>query len=128
MPRFSARIRPGGKIHLPRPILIALGWVPGEAMEVTIEIRGNRLFVAKKPAAGEAKLSRFKARLAERLRRLRLGSEDADWNAAWGGEERDRLTHEALADVDAGRVIDHQAVRFGGPPFICSVDDHVDLQ
>lgn len=26
-------------------------------------------------------------------------------------EERDRLTHEALADVDAGRVIDHQAVQ-----------------
>ena len=25
-------------------------------------------------------------------------------------EERDRLTHEALADVDAGCVIDHQAV------------------
>lgn len=26
-------------------------------------------------------------------------------------EERDRLTHEALTDVDAGRVIDHQAVQ-----------------
>lgn len=26
-------------------------------------------------------------------------------------EERDRLTHEALADVDADRVIDHQAVQ-----------------
>jgi len=26
-------------------------------------------------------------------------------------EERDLLTHEALADVDAGRVIDHQAVQ-----------------
>ena len=26
-------------------------------------------------------------------------------------EERDRLTHEALADVDAGHVIDHQAVQ-----------------
>lgn len=26
-------------------------------------------------------------------------------------EERDRLTHEALADVDAGRIIDHQAVQ-----------------
>jgi len=26
-------------------------------------------------------------------------------------EERDRLTLEALADVDAGRVIDHQAVQ-----------------
>ncbi|MCH4089651.1 CopG family ribbon-helix-helix protein [Acetobacter sp.] len=26
-------------------------------------------------------------------------------------EERDRLTREALADVDAGRVIDHNAMR-----------------
>lgn len=26
-------------------------------------------------------------------------------------DERNRLTHEALADVDAGRVIDHQAVQ-----------------
>jgi len=26
-------------------------------------------------------------------------------------EERERLTREALADVDAGRVIDHQAVQ-----------------
>ena len=26
-------------------------------------------------------------------------------------EERSRLTHEALADVDASRVIDHQAVQ-----------------
>ncbi len=26
-------------------------------------------------------------------------------------EERSRLTHEALADVDAGRVIDHQSVQ-----------------
>lgn len=25
-------------------------------------------------------------------------------------EERDRLTREALADVDAGRVLDHQAI------------------
>lgn len=26
-------------------------------------------------------------------------------------EERDRLTHEALSDVDAGAVIDHQTVQ-----------------
>ena len=33
--------------------------------------------------------------------------------AAWidQEEERTRSTHEALADVDAGRVIDHQAVQ-----------------
>jgi predicted transcriptional regulator len=50
--------------------------------------------------------------LAERLERSH------DWIvdqalAAWveQQEERRRLTLEALADVDAGRVIDHQAVR-----------------
>ncbi|TPK95271.1 ribbon-helix-helix protein, CopG family [Mesorhizobium sp. B2-4-12] len=31
--------------------------------------------------------------------------------SAWVEEERQRLTLEALADVDAGRVIDHQAVQ-----------------
>ncbi len=33
--------------------------------------------------------------------------------SAWLGqeEERERLTREALADVDAGHVIDHQAVQ-----------------
>jgi predicted transcriptional regulator len=31
-----------------------------------------------------------------------------DWNA--NADERDQLTQEALADVDAGQVIDHQAV------------------
>ena len=33
--------------------------------------------------------------------------------AAWidQEEERSRLTHEALTDVDAGHVIDHQAVQ-----------------
>ena len=30
-----------------------------------------------------------------------------DWNA--NADERDQLTQEALADVDAGQVIDHQA-------------------
>ncbi|MGK6320100.1 CopG family ribbon-helix-helix protein [Sphingomonas sp. DT-204] len=37
--------------------------------------------------------------------------------AAWveQEEERDRLTREALADVDAGRLIDHQS--------ICAWDD-----
>ncbi len=29
----------------------------------------------------------------------------------WQEEERSRLTREALADVDAGRVIEHQAVQ-----------------
>ncbi|MGO1502031.1 MAG: CopG family transcriptional regulator [Marinobacter sp.] len=32
----------------------------------------------------------------------------ADWNAC--ADERDQLTQEALANVDAGQVTDHQAV------------------
>ncbi|MBT9160591.1 MAG: hypothetical protein DDT26_01878 [Dehalococcoidia bacterium] len=34
-------------------------------------------------------------------------------------EERDRMTREALADVDAGRVVDHQAVQAWADSF-CS--------
>lgn len=50
--------------------------------------------------------------MAERLERSR-GWVVKQALAAWVAqeEERDRLTHEALADVDAGRVIDHQAVQ-----------------
>lgn len=44
---------------------------------MTIEITGNRLFVTKKPAAGEAKLASFKARLAERLREAKYA--DRQW-------------------------------------------------
>lgn len=50
--------------------------------------------------------------LAERLERSRgwvVKQALSSWIAQ--EEERDRLTHEALADVDAGRVIDHQAVQ-----------------
>ena len=56
--------------------------------------------------------------LADRLDALAARSERSrGWIvkqalAAWvdGEEERHRLTLEALADVDAGRVIDHQSV------------------
>jgi predicted transcriptional regulator len=50
--------------------------------------------------------------LADRLDRSRgwiMKQALASWIAQ--EEERDRLTLEALADVDAGRVIDHQAVQ-----------------
>jgi predicted transcriptional regulator len=50
--------------------------------------------------------------MAERLERSR-GWIIKQALSAWidQEEERERLTQEALADVDAGRVIDHQAVR-----------------
>ena len=50
--------------------------------------------------------------LADRLERSRgwiMKQALSSWVAQ--EEERDRLTQEALADVDAGRVIDHQAVQ-----------------
>lgn len=50
--------------------------------------------------------------LADRLERSRgwiMKQALSSWIAQQ--EERDRLTQEALADVDAGRVIDHQAVQ-----------------
>jgi predicted transcriptional regulator len=51
-------------------------------------------------------------KLAERLERSR-GWVVKQALSAWidQEEERHRLTLEALADVDAGRVIDHQAVQ-----------------
>ncbi|MDA3922626.1 MAG: ribbon-helix-helix domain-containing protein [Salinisphaera sp.] len=51
-------------------------------------------------------------KLAERLERSRgwiMKQALSSWIAQ--EEERDRLTHEALADVDAGRVIDHASVQ-----------------
>lgn len=50
-------------------------------------------------------------RLADRLERSRgwiVEEALSTWIAQQ--EQRDRLTYEALSDVDAGRVIDHQAV------------------
>jgi len=50
--------------------------------------------------------------LADRLERSRgwiMKQALSAWIAQ--DEERDRLTHEALADIDAGRIIDHQAVQ-----------------
>lgn len=51
-------------------------------------------------------------RLAERLERSR-GWIVKQALTAWVDqeEERERLTREGLADVDAGRVVDHDAVR-----------------
>ena len=50
--------------------------------------------------------------MAERLERSR-GWIMKQALSAWldQEEERERLTREALADVDAGRIIDHQAIQ-----------------
>jgi len=49
--------------------------------------------------------------MAERLERSKNWIVKQALSAWLNQEERSRLTREALADVDAGRVIDHQAVQ-----------------
>ncbi len=68
----------------------------------------NKVLTAHVPTAMAEKVDQ----VAERLERSR------NWIikqalGAWleQEEERERLTREGLADVDAGRVIDHQAVQ-----------------
>ena len=68
----------------------------------------TRVLTAHVPSGLAAKVDR----LAEQLDRSR-GWVVKQALAAWveQEEERSRLTREALADVDAGRVIDHRAVQ-----------------
>lgn len=68
----------------------------------------TRVFTAHVPVSLAEKVDQ----LAERLERPR-GWIIKQALSAWIAqeEERDRLTREALADVDADRVIEHQAVQ-----------------
>ena len=68
----------------------------------------TRVFTAHVPVPLAEKVDQ----LAERLERSRgwiLKQALWDWIARQ--EERDRLIREALADVDGGRVLDHEAVQ-----------------
>lgn len=68
----------------------------------------TRVLTAHVPVALAEKVDR----LAERLERSRgwiMKQALSSWIAQ--EEQRDRLTREALADVDAGQLIDHQAVQ-----------------
>lgn len=66
-----------------------------------------RVLTAQVPGPLADKLDRLADRL-ERSRGWIVEEALSTWIAQQ--EERDRLTYEALYDVDAGRVIDHQAV------------------
>lgn len=70
--------------------------------------QATRVLTAHVPIALAEKVEQ----MAERLDRSR-GWVVKQALSAWVSleEERDRLTREALADIDAGRVIDHQAVQ-----------------
>lgn len=78
------------------------------AKEKTMPKAETRVLTAHVPAPLAEKVDQ----LAERLERSR-GWVMKQALSAWIAqeEERERLTREALADVDAGRVIDHQAVQ-----------------
>ena len=69
---------------------------------------GTKVLTAHVPLPLAEKVDQMAARL-ERSRGWIMKQALSSWIAQ--EEERDRLTHEALADVDAGRVIDHQAVQ-----------------
>ena len=68
----------------------------------------TRVLTAHVPVPLAEKVDQLAARL-ERSRGWVMKQALSSWVAQ--EEERDRLTQEALADVDAGRVIDHQAVQ-----------------
>ena len=69
---------------------------------------GTKVLTAHIPLPLADAVDQMAARL-ERSRGWIVKQALSDWIAQ--EEERDRLTREALADVDAGRVISHEAVR-----------------
>lgn len=68
----------------------------------------TKVLTAHVPLSMADKVDQMAARL-ERSRGWIMKQALSAWIAQ--EEERDRLTQEALADVDAGQVIDHQAVQ-----------------
>ncbi len=68
----------------------------------------SRVMTAHLPVVMADKIEQLAQRL-ERSKGWIVKQALADWIAR--EEERDRLTREALMDVDAGQVIDHQAVQ-----------------
>ncbi len=68
----------------------------------------NKVMTAHVPRQLAEKVDEYAARL-ERSRGWIVKQALMAWVAQ--EEERSRLTREALADVDAGQVIDHQAVQ-----------------
>lgn len=62
--RFSVRIRPGGVIAIPRPILLALG---GNPAKILIGVKANRLVLERRKSPAEVRIESFKTKLAERF-------------------------------------------------------------
>jgi predicted transcriptional regulator len=68
----------------------------------------TKVMTAHVPLPLADKVDRMASRL-ERSRSWIIKQALSAWIAQ--EEERDRLTQEALADIDAGRIVDHQAVQ-----------------
>lgn len=77
-------------------------------MKSNITQTATKVLTAHMPVTMVDKVDQMAARL-ERSRGWIMKQALSAWIAQ--EEERDRLTQEALADVDAGRVIDHQSVQ-----------------
>ncbi|WP_370446061.1 MULTISPECIES: CopG family ribbon-helix-helix protein [Photorhabdus] len=77
-------------------------------MKSSMTQAATKVLTAHVPLPMADKVDQMAARL-ERSRGWIMKQALSAWIAQ--EEERDRLTQEALADVDTGRVIDHQAVQ-----------------
>jgi predicted transcriptional regulator len=77
-------------------------------MPKTVTETGTRVLTAHVPIPLAEKVDQVAGRI-ERSRGWIMKQALSAWIAQ--EDERDRLTKEALADVDAGSVIDHQAVQ-----------------
>lgn len=77
-------------------------------MEVAVGHAETKVLTAHVPLVLAEKIDQVAARI-ERSRGWIVKQALSAWIDQ--EEERSRLTREALADVDAGRVIDHQAVQ-----------------
>jgi predicted transcriptional regulator len=77
-------------------------------MEIAMAHAETKVLTAHVPLLLAEKIDQMAARL-ERSRGWIVKQALSAWIDQ--EEERSRLTREALADVDAGRVIDHQAVQ-----------------
>lgn len=77
-------------------------------MKINMTQATTKVLTAHVPLPMADKIDQMAARL-ERSRGWIMKQALSAWIAQ--EEERDRLTQEALADVDAGQVINHQAVQ-----------------
>lgn len=67
--RYCTRIRPGGVLVIPPPLLRKLG---GDSTKLIVEQQGNRLVVSKRPTVTESRIATLKAWNAKKSRLVGL--------------------------------------------------------